>query len=359
MADRRNNDVRQSARPRLGRFLAALTVTVSAWGGPGRAEALVPAECRPVSIPTHLDLLVPVTVHGTLCDPAGGPAATVQLLLHGATYDSSYWDFPYHPDQYSYVVAANRAGYSTLNIDRVGYGRSSQVLSVLLTGVAQAAVVHQIVGQLRAGTIGGTRYVRVITVGHSVGAGIAIIEAATYHDVEGVILTGAGHPQSLTSTVDAFTRYTHPAFLDPQFAGSGVDPGYLTTVPGVRNAFFYSDTDVDPAVVAIDEATKDKISVTELGDVVALGFTSPLSRLITAPTLLLDGSRDALFCAGLLASDCSSAAALKTDEAPFFSSQAELQTYVQAGAGHDVALSLNAADGYQAMLTWADAYVGR
>jgi len=199
----------------------------------------------------------------------------------------------------------------------------------------------------------------VITVGHSVGAGIAAIEAATYHDVQGVILTGFGHPQSLTSTIDAFTRYVHPAFLDPQFAGQHLDPGYLTTVPGVREEFFYSDTDVDPAVVAVDEATKDKISLTELTDVVALAFTSPLSRSITVPTLLLDGSQDALFCQGLLASDCSSAAALKAAEAPFFSSAAQLQTYVQAGAGHDVALSLNATDGYQAMLSWADTHVGR
>jgi pimeloyl-ACP methyl ester carboxylesterase len=340
----------------LARILAVVAVTVLATASPSWAQVVDPpgGDCRTVRIPARLDVLIPVVVHGRLCDPAAGPSATVQLLLHGATYNSGYWDFPYQPQRYSYVRAANLAGYSTLNIDRVGYGQSSQVPSVLLSGLAQANVVHQIIGELHAGLVAGTRFPRVIMVGHSVGAGIAIIEAATYRDVQGLILTGAGHPQSLTSTIDAFTEYVHPAFLDPRFAGQGIDPGYLTTVPGARGAFFYSDTDVDPEVVAVDEATKDKISATELADVLTLAFTSPLSRLITAPTLLLDGSKDSLFCTGLLASDCSSAAALQADEAPFFASQADLQTYVQAGAGHDVALSLNAADGYRAMLDWAE-----
>jgi pimeloyl-ACP methyl ester carboxylesterase len=360
---RRSSYSSQRGGSRCRRVVAGLCSLLALFvlPAPPQAGALVQSGpvCRAVSVPASLDILLPVVVSGVLCDPATGPSATIQVLLHGATYNSTYWDFPYQPEKYSYVHAANDAGYSTLNIDRVGYGRSSHVLSVLLTGTAQALVVHQLIGRLRAGLIGGNRYPRVVLVGHSVGSGIAIIEAATFHDVQGVILTGLAHPSSVSGLLAAFTRFTYPALLDPKFAADAPDPGYLTTVPGTREAFFYSDTDVDPQVVAVDEATKDRVSITELADVLTLAFTAPISRLIDVPTLLVDGSQDSLFCTGLLASDCSSSAALRADEAPFFSSQAQLRAYVQVGAGHDVALSLDSGDGFHAMLTWADAFVGR
>jgi hypothetical protein len=38
--------------------------------------------------------------------------ATVQLLVHGASYDHLYWNFPYGGGYYSYVDAATAAGYA-------------------------------------------------------------------------------------------------------------------------------------------------------------------------------------------------------------------------------------------------------
>lgn len=37
----------------------------------------------------------------------------MQLLVHGATYNHLYWDFPHGPGYYSYVDAATAAGYAT------------------------------------------------------------------------------------------------------------------------------------------------------------------------------------------------------------------------------------------------------
>jgi pimeloyl-ACP methyl ester carboxylesterase len=200
-------------------------------GGGGRV-------CTAVSIPVVLNAVLPVQIHGSLCDPSTGPSATIQLLLHGGTYNSDYWDFSYDPQQFSYALAANRAGYSTLDIDRVGYGQSSQVPSALLTGLGQANTIHQIVQQLQEGRIDGVTFPRVMLVGHSLGSGLAVIEAATYHDVAGVVLTGFAHPISPTGTLNAFLNYLYPAALDPKFAGTGVDVGYDTTIPGTRDAFF-------------------------------------------------------------------------------------------------------------------------
>jgi hypothetical protein len=46
----------------------------------------------------------------------------LQILVHGATYDHRYWDWPLDPEQYSYVEWATERGYATLAIDRVGCG---------------------------------------------------------------------------------------------------------------------------------------------------------------------------------------------------------------------------------------------
>jgi pimeloyl-ACP methyl ester carboxylesterase len=310
--------------------------------------------CRDYDVPVTLALL-PETLHGRLCVPAG--AATVQVLLHGGTYNSSYWDFPYQPDTYSYVRAANARGYATFNVDRVGYGQSSRPLSTLLTADTDAAMIHQVVGMLRAGLIGGTAFPKVMLAAHSVGSGVATMEAATYHDVDGVLLTGFTHHLSVSGAATVFTTGVEPAALDPRF-GLGYDAGYLTTIPGQRQNLFYAPGDADPGVVATDEQLKDVVSATELASVLAQAFTLPTSLSIDRPVMIADGSRDGLFCAGLLASDCASASALRAEEAPYFSPAACLQTYVLPGAGHDINLSLHTKDYQQAVLDWADAFVG-
>src|ERR1041384_2179831 len=174
------------------------------------------AVCRDLEVPVTLGSL-PARVHGRLCHPQSGPSGTVQLLLHGGTYNHTYWDFPYRVERYSYVRAAARQGYSRLNIDRVGYGQSSAVPSAALTGSSQANAVHQIVGALRHGAIGGIPFPKVVLVGHSLGSGVSILEAATYQDVDGVVLTGAAHPFTPHAVAHGFVGHFQPAFLDPHF----------------------------------------------------------------------------------------------------------------------------------------------
>jgi pimeloyl-ACP methyl ester carboxylesterase len=249
------------------------------------------------------------------------------------------------------VRAANAAGYPTLNVDRVGYGHSSREPSVALTATTQAAVVHQLIQKLRAGAIGGTAFPEVILVGQSLGSAVAEVEASTYHDVDGVVLTGATHHVSVADLTAAVLTAAYPAFLDPKF-GLAYHPGYITTIPGRRQPVFYAAADTDPAVVAADEADKDVVSATELAEAV-VQLTGPASLGITAPVLVVQGSLDGLFCAGPLSSDCSSATALYQQEAPYFNASADLHTYVLPGSGHDVNLELNTADYRQAVMDWA------
>ncbi|WP_223198884.1 alpha/beta fold hydrolase [Solihabitans fulvus] len=313
---------------------AALVGTFTA--APASADAV----CSTADLPVLAGLL-PMTVHGQYCAPAGTPSTTVQLLLHGATYNSAYWDLPYQPGQYSYQRDMAAHGLATFAVDELGVGQSSRPLSTLILGVFQASAMHQVVGDLRAGLVGGTHFDKVVLVGHSAGSAISIVEASTYHDVDGVILTGMSHLPNVPVVGADVALGLQPVTLDPQLSLRGGDPGYLTTRPGARGTMYYSPGDLDPGTVAADETyAKDQVSLTSLVDIISLGLVSPVSLSITAPVLLVDGTNDTGFC-GLLR-DCSSADALRAGEAPYFGPAADLHVYVLPGSGHAVALATNA-----------------
>ena len=328
------------------RLLVSLAIVVLLqWSSPASTAhaATRSVSCQSYTVPVALASGQPLqyTIYGELCNPPGGPSHTVQLLIPGATYGHIYWDFPTIDGvAYSYVQAANAAGYSTFNIDRLGTGLSSHPdLSVVtVTMYTHAFIVHEIVQDLRNGLAGNPPFSHVILVGHSLGSITAIVEAGTpsYSDVDAVIITGLTHSLNLANlTLLVATLY--PAALDPRFAGSGIGSLYLTTEPGTRGNEFYYLGNTDPNVLAEDEATKETAT---LGEVQS--FLDPLllgtSMQITVPVLLVAGRQDSLLC-GLLATNCNSSATLLAAEAPYYSPQAHLQAVVIPGSGHDLNLN--------------------
>lgn len=317
-----------------------------------------PPQCTEVHIPVQLDLLLPATVAGQLCLPGNGSTDRVQLLVHGATYDSRYWNEPYGDGAFSYTPRANADGWATLAIDRVGYGQSTTLPSVALTAVTQALTIHQIIGQLRAGAIGGRPFGTVLLVGHSVGSGIALLETSLYDDADALALTGMTHHLSPTQLAAIFADDLRPVSLYPDSPlAQRYDAGYLTTAPGTRASLFYGP-DPDPGLVAYDEQTKGVISATEAADVIATAFTLPTSLGDRLPTYLVDGTADQIFCGGLLGAVCSDAATLRGEEAPYFASARSFITAVLPNAGHDLNFDPNAADYEQALFSWADQLPG-
>ncbi|WP_285744890.1 alpha/beta fold hydrolase [Lentzea sp. NBRC 105346] len=288
--------------------------------------------CTDTNIQVTLTLL-PQTVHGKLCRPVGITPDTVQLLVHGGTYSGRYWDLPY--GEYSYQREMGRLGRATFAIDLLGSGTSSQPLSTLLTGITQASVVHQVVSKLRTGQVLGLPFDRIVLVGHSMGSGIAIVEATSYHDVDGVVLTGMTHSMDALMLTTIFVDGIHPAILDPLLASRGGDAGYITTIPGARH-FFHDPGTYEPGVLTADETTKDQVSSTMVPDLVPLAFTSTLSRAITVPVLMANGTQDTLFCAF----HCTSSTDLLNAEAPYFTSG--LDVVLLPNAGHSLALSTGA-----------------
>jgi len=310
------------------------------------APAAAASSCSDVTVPVQLDVLLPAEIHGRLCLPPGG-ADRVQLLVHGATYDSRYWDEPLGGGRFSYVRQALGDGWATLAIDRAGYGASTPEPSALLTATTQALTVHQVISWLR------TSFGTVLLVGHSVGSAVALIETSLYNDASAVALTALTHRVSPEALASALAFDVRPVTVDPGPLASRYDPGYLTTVPGRRAALFYGPHP-DPALLAYDEATKGVVSATEMADAIAVGFTLPMSLGITRPVYLVDGELDALFCGNVLGGSCSSAAALTAEERPYFANSARFTAAVLPDAGHDLNFEPHAAGYEDALNAWAD-----
>ena len=319
-------------------------------------EATSTKECRASYIPVSLNKLLPKNekVYAELCLPKGQKPDTVLVLLHGITYDHHYWDLPGFNHKYSYVDAVTKKGYATLNVDRIGSGKSSHPLSAKVDIFSDAWVAHQLIQALRKGNIEGPKgkiaFQHVIEVGHSYGSGITWIEASKYHDVDAVILTGALRDIRYDTLIKKITPSLYPASLDPKFELLEQDVGYLTTRPGTRYKAFMAPADVDPEVIKLDEKLKSTVTTTEMADI-------PLiinkKRDIRVPILIVLGEFDTLFCNGV--SDCSNAEIIKKRERPHFGPNVpSFDAFVLPEAGHDINFMKNASDWFNYSLKWLD-----
>ena len=345
---------RVPAFPRLAAALVGMMM-IAALVPSGAAAAPGGLRCEEVTFPVTLSPGDPTvySVFGVLCSRGSVHHKTVQITLHGSTYSHLYWDWPFQPETYSYMRRATAAGYAVLNVDRIGIGASDHPPAAAVTIGANAFVVHQLVQSLRGGDLvvpsfGRVQAERVALVGHSLGSVISIEEAATYGDIDGVVLTGVTH--TVTPALGEVLSSLYPANLDPHFAGREIPDGYLTSLPGQRGVFYYLPS-ADPLVVALDEATKETTTTGELDT----AFPAlALSTGIHVPVIVVVGDLDLAFCA---APGCTASGSLAT-EPSFYPADACTETVAIAGAGHDLNLHLQAQTAYDAVLEWLDRRVG-
>jgi alpha-beta hydrolase superfamily lysophospholipase len=355
---------RRPRRLRMAKFLAftaGAAVLAAAPAAGAHAAALPALTCSAYNLPVRIADPGPAdqTLWGQLCYRGDREPGTVQLLVHGATYNHLYWNFPYGNGYYSYAGAATAAGYATFDIDRIGAGNSSHPPSAGLDLAAGAVALHDAVTALRSGAVDGHAFRHVIAVGHSIGSVEIWLEAARYHDVDAVIVTGALH--ALSPDIGALQSDLYPAADDPAFAGSGLDPGYLTTLPGTRGSLFYDLATANPAVVAIDEASKGVTTPAELAGAASILSEPPAqqpSYQITVPVLSVVGEDDNLFCTGVTAYNCASQQSVRGFESQYYSPAAHLRLVVIPGTGHDLALSTTAPLTDAIMVGWSVSVVG-
>jgi pimeloyl-ACP methyl ester carboxylesterase len=313
--------------------------------------------CQQVSpIAVTLSPSDPTVYHvaGWLCAKGSLNGKTMQLLVHGLTYDHQYWDWPQSPQVYSYVRSATDAGYATFAIDRLGDGSSDHpVDGTSVTVQSGAYVLHQIVQDLRAGSIGGTAFAKIIAVGHSFGSATAGYEAATYHDVDAAILSGMMHDATPGAYASLSSYY--PAFLDPKFASSGLNATYFTTMPGTRAQLFFNTATADPSVIAMDEILKQTVTS---GEFATLQDVSAVTPQINVPVMLAMGETDFLFCDPTVGLSCANSSAVLARENQHYNSQTCLEAMVQPTAGHDINLHPNAHLWFESASAWANRRIG-
>ncbi|MGH9898830.1 MAG: alpha/beta hydrolase [Pyrinomonadaceae bacterium] len=172
---------------------------------------------------------------------------TLQLLVHGATYDHRYWDGPtINGIDYSYARNMARRGYVLFAIDQLGSGASSKPDGDFFNLAEAASALHQVAQGIRLIAPGGCD--KLAYVGHSNGSLTAISAQATYGDADGLVTTGWDHP-------------FHPVPIDPNdpaiqeaFSHPYVDLG--GPLQPVREGLFYfaPGSASDPAAIAFDSA---------------------------------------------------------------------------------------------------------
>ncbi len=387
---------RSLAREALKVFAVAAMGALGSLANTDVARAEPPLRCKRLEFEVALSPGAPADARmaAWLCARGSIQHKTIQLLIHGASYDHTYWDFPLEEsdceqqgdsssfDRYSYVKHMTSAGYATLAVDRIGYGESTRPYGQDLydfTLHSGAFTIHQVVQAIRSGgtTVPGfgplgAHGEKIELVGFSLGANIAATEASTYGDVDGVVLTGFSHipgPGGFASFGLAI-----PACQDPKFAWlpcdvdpeSGTPLGYMQDVPFMpfslldypagaptRMALFYYQPGVEQCVYDVDHERRESFLAAELGDILAtIAPETGATANLHVPTLLANGEYDFLLC------DPPSCSATRGSEVGEFPSDACLEIHNVPEVGHTINLHRNAPQFFQIVEEWSNRRIG-
>jgi pimeloyl-ACP methyl ester carboxylesterase len=317
------------------------------------ADSFIPGTCQSeqLHVPLAADQPADQTINGTLCIPLwwSGHQHEVDILLHGATYNSTYWNWPVETNQYSYVNDTLLAGRATFTYDALGTGASNRpALASSITMNTEAYVLNQVLTWVHSNK----SFSRFVVVGHSFGSITAVYEAGLYHDENALVLTGFAHTVNAANAATAVNDL-YPANQDPKFAGKNLDSGYWTTVPNTRKALYYGGI-TDPSVVASDEATKDVVPASAFGQGVAqleAPAVGNVANKVTVPVLEVIGQKDFLFCGTGAPANCSLPSTVQAYDAPYFS-HTSLKVDTIPFTGHDLALHPSNLDTFLKINDW-------
>ena len=225
-------------------------------------------------------------------------------MIHGASDTHTVFDF-----SLGFRAAPELAalGLPVLALDRVGYGASSHPNGDSLTFEVSAGYVHQVIQAVRSGALGAPPS-SIILLGPSAGADIAIVEAGTYHDVDGLIVcSNTSQLQPALFQVDVGAWFAQGDYFD-----FGVD---------FRTQFFYAAPFALQFLIDLDNATRSLVPRAEIQSALA-NLSAPFRPQVTAPVLLLQADHDAIF--------------IPLDDSALFSSSPEVRFQLLSFTGHKI-----------------------
>ncbi|KAK4234370.1 putative cardiolipin-specific deacylase, mitochondrial [Achaetomium macrosporum] len=306
------------------------------------------------------------TIAGTYCAPRPGQAAklphsTLEVLIHGITYNHSMWaglGFPRASDPnaedhiYNWHAYANSRGYATLALDRLGHGSSPQrpdPLTVVQPQL-QVEILHQIIAAVRSASSPYNAlhqaFERVVIVGHSYGSYVGAALAAQHPaDAEAAVLTGYSNYYNFTDVINA--EWVPAAQHDPARLGANLPKGYVTMAREEdRTRALYAGA-YDPAIPPVDFASEDTLTVGEIG---ALGAILGDAVGYTGHVLVVTAVEDAFFCEPPKAT-CEAHLA---STASSFPDAASYSYFAPENTGHDLTLHYSSKDTFERVHDWLD-----
>ncbi|KAK3314021.1 Alpha/Beta hydrolase protein [Apodospora peruviana] len=298
------------------------------------------------------------TIHAVYCKPAKKVkkhADTLQLLVHGVTYNSTMWEGYGFGDQYNWHAYFNAQGYATLAIDRLGHGLSSRPDPLtVVQGAMHVEVIHQLITSVKTNSASNALdkgYSDIVYVGHSFGSQIGS-QVLHLHpsDITAAILTGYSTFVNFTGIRNTFQW--QPATLHDPSRFPSLPLGYVTiATEASRTVGFYgSKGTYDPAMAHFDFAHEDTFPDGEMGSTV---FLAQPARGYTNPVLVVTGTEDAIFCPDTKA-ECEKALANTGTTAFPDVPPSKFAYYAPVDTGHDLTLHYSAPNIMKRVHKWLE-----
>lgn len=174
--------------------------------------------------------------------PRNRRSGTLQVLVHGNSYDHRYWNAAtINGQDYSYAAHMTVQGFDLLAIDLPGVGDSDRPEGHSVTLQAVGAALGDLVASLKKpDTIPGYSFDHVALIGHSMGASISVYTEARWPAADSLVVTATGffpgRPRS------AWAPGVREALLGEPYA----------LVPKPGRLKFYHEPQADPEIISYD-----------------------------------------------------------------------------------------------------------
>jgi len=328
-------------------------------GDLSQAASLPAPQCQEFNVPVDVDDVPDAWLYLEYCaPPEARDNGTLIFMVHTTNHNHSGWDPP--NQRFSQVRSAVQSGFSVVNIDRLGTGRSTLPPSNLVTIDRVITAIHGVVVKLRDGSLTGTAHSSIVWLGSSFGAMYAWQHEGKYPgEFDGFVLNGIHHRTKLSFAQFALGGEAIISVCqDPVFGQMISDCGYLVDAIGFKGPLYYDEPNAAPGMISGSNwearLLRDVVSANLLLESVPFIGIEPLpepheipvdaetspSQNVSKPTLVVIGEKDPIFCGGPEGYICDEPT-IRAFEAPYYANAPVFDVFVPKDTGHVINLHMN------------------